>query len=166
MLSMPGAPGRWNLYRQKTTGLVFRTGLPLHGKYGSIPIRVDQVIQVVIAHISKFFHISLFCFLFSELFRPIPIPDSLTMHMQTRILFSMLLPTTSGRRGNLHRVGCAGTRGTANADKSAVMQYVIGNFLVVDIALYFFSCPMQYRVVFNDLVARVVFEDFQVLAGR
>src|SRR5690242_19194744 len=79
------------------------------------------------------------------------------MHMQAAFFFSIVFPPPAAGAEIFSRPDGSRTWSAADANKSTVVQNVVGNVVFVDIVFYFFCCPMQQWVIFDDLVCFVPF---------
>src|SRR5690242_5091172 len=86
------------------------------------------------------------------------------MYMKSAFLFRIVFPPPATCTKIFTRLDRSCAWRTSNAYKSPVVQNVVGNIIFIDIILYLLCCPVQQRMIFNDLVAFVPFHLLHIVA--
>src|ERR1700730_13960417 len=92
-------------------------------------------------------------------FRFLPLSD-----MQSAFLFTVIFPPPSARSEIFSRLNSPGTGRTTNADKSFVMQRIIGDIMLTDKLTDFIGGPEQQWIVFDDCIVLIPFQQHMVFS--
>jgi hypothetical protein len=89
-----------------------------------------------------------------------------TSYVQAAFFFTVVFPPPSSGPEVLAGTDGTGAGGAADADESLIVQRVIGNIVPVDVIPDPGGIPVQERVVFDDPVDLVPFENGMILSFR